>query len=175
MEEARQYSAVTGGERATPEGNPALQTLPITPDKYSIGQLCRLFGVTQRALRYYEGQGLLEPARDGVYRVYGRREYRRLHVIVEGRKLDLTLAQIGKLLDLYTADDGGAAQLDRAVDYVRQRAVALQKQKDFISERLGDLEARLKASRGRPQDSLPSAHAKWRSPVRTENQAATAP
>jgi DNA-binding transcriptional MerR regulator len=166
MEKTRQYPAVSGVNASVPEGNPALQTLPITPEKYSIGQLCRLYGVTQRALRYYESQGLLEPARDGVYRVYGRKEYRRLHVIVEGRKLGLTLIQIGKLLDLYTADDAGAAQLDRAVDYVRQRAVALEKQKDFVSRRLGDLEARLKATRNGKGSALPPASAAWRAPAR---------
>ena len=36
---------------------------------YSIRQLCREFGATARALRFYEDQGLLPPARKGQTRV----------------------------------------------------------------------------------------------------------
>lgn len=55
-----------------------MQVQPSAPDVYSIGQLCRALNITPRALRYYELIGLLKPDRDGPYRIYGRREFRRL-------------------------------------------------------------------------------------------------
>ena len=45
---------------------------------YSIRQLCREFGATARALRFYEDKGLLTPARKGQTRVYDARDRARL-------------------------------------------------------------------------------------------------
>lgn len=41
--------------------------MPIADDHrtYSIRQLCREFGATARALRFYEDKGLLTPSRKG--------------------------------------------------------------------------------------------------------------
>ena len=46
---------------------------------YTITQLCEEFGVTARALRFYEDKGLLTPARKGQTRVYDARDRARLN------------------------------------------------------------------------------------------------
>ena len=37
---------------------------------YTISELAREFGVTPRALRFYEDKDMLHPARDGMMRLY---------------------------------------------------------------------------------------------------------
>lgn len=61
---------------------------------YSIRQLCREFGATARALRFYEDKGLLNPARKGQTRVYTSRDRARLKLILRGRRIGFTLSEI---------------------------------------------------------------------------------
>jgi len=49
---------------------------------WSIGELCREFGVTARALRFYEQKGLLKPQRQGWTRIYSARDRQRLQMIL---------------------------------------------------------------------------------------------
>jgi DNA-binding transcriptional MerR regulator len=65
---------------------------------YTIGDVVRQFGLTHRALRFYESRGLVKPARRGSTRLYGRTHLERLAVIVKAKKLGLTLSAIGQLL-----------------------------------------------------------------------------
>jgi DNA-binding transcriptional MerR regulator len=67
--------------------------LPLT-----IAEVAREFGITPRALRFYENKRLLAPQREGAVRLYGRRDYDRLALIVRGRRLGFTLAEIAELL-----------------------------------------------------------------------------
>jgi DNA-binding transcriptional MerR regulator len=41
-----------------------------TEDLTRIGDMARLFGVTLRALRFYEDKGLIHPIRQGTTRLY---------------------------------------------------------------------------------------------------------
>lgn len=66
---------------------------------YSIGQLARLSGVTERTLRYYESRGLLEPGRgDNGYRRYAESQVDCLQQILLYRELEVPLDQIETLL-----------------------------------------------------------------------------
>ena len=73
---------------------------------YTISELAREFGVTPRALRFYEDKDMLHPARDGMTRVYSNRDRARLTIIVRLKRLGLPLADIREILDLYVLDDG---------------------------------------------------------------------
>jgi DNA-binding transcriptional MerR regulator len=77
---------------------------------YTIRQLCLEFKCTPRALRFYEDKGLLNPARDGMNRVYSYRDRARLQLILRGKRVGLSLAEIGEILDLYDADESGAQE-----------------------------------------------------------------
>ena len=124
-----------------------MQVQPTTPGVYSIGQLSQLFDTSRRALRHYESKGLLEPTRDGPYRLYSRREYQRLAVIVEARKLGLGIDQIHDLLDTYDAGDRGEAQIQKALQLVRRRLADLDQKRELAMRSVAELEARLNQTR----------------------------
>jgi DNA-binding transcriptional MerR regulator len=70
------------------------------PQTYSITDMCRAFVVTGRALRHYEGLGLLAPRRRGLQRIYDETQRDLIEVIVRWRNWRLPLNKIRRLLDL---------------------------------------------------------------------------
>lgn len=64
----------------------------------SIRAMARDFGVSLRALRFYEDRGLLQPRREGAARFYGARERRDLKLILKGKQLGFTLSEIHDML-----------------------------------------------------------------------------
>lgn len=97
-----------------------------------IGELAKASHVEVETIRYYERIGLLAaPARtDGGYRTYARAHLERLVFIRHCRALDISLADIGRLLRF--VDDPGeeCGEIDRLVDTqlarVRARLSSLQ-------------------------------------------------
>ena len=86
------------------------------PDRtFTIRQLCAEFGVTPRSLRFYEDKGLLNPARDGLNRVYAVRDRARLQLILRGKRVGFSLAEIRDMLDLYDRDDMHKTQMATSV------------------------------------------------------------
>ena len=77
----------------------------------SIGEVARQFGLTPRALRFYESKRLIAPQRHGAIRLYRRADCERLGLILTGRRLGFTLAEIGALLN---RPDGEGLHLTRA-------------------------------------------------------------
>jgi len=71
---------------------------------FSIGDMARAFGVSLRALRFYEDRSLLRPLRNGTTRLYDARARLRLQMILKGKQLGFTLAEIRALLRA-TGDD----------------------------------------------------------------------
>ena len=106
---------------------------------YSIRQLCREFGATARALRFYEDKGLISPARDGMNRVYSYKDRARLQLILRGKRVGLALSEIGEILDLYELNDGGAAQNAKSLVKFRERIVALEAQRADIDQAIEEL------------------------------------
>jgi DNA-binding transcriptional MerR regulator len=106
---------------------------------YTIRQLCNEFKVTPRALRFYEDKGLLSPARDGLNRVYNHRDRARLILILRGKRVNLSLAVIRDILDLYKADESGAAQMAKSVRKFREQIVALEAQREDIDHAVDEL------------------------------------
>src|SRR2546430_17010005 len=72
---------------------------------FTIGELSREFGVTLRALRFYENKGLILPQRDGLSRLYPQGDRTRLALILKGKKLRSTLVEIRQRI---AAEEGGA-------------------------------------------------------------------
>src|SRR6266540_3933178 len=73
--------------------------------EYTIGELSREFGVTLRALRFYENKGLLSPQREGLSRLYSQGDRTRLALILKGKKLGFTLGEIRQMI---AAEEGDA-------------------------------------------------------------------
>lgn len=106
---------------------------------YTITQLCREFGATARALRYYEDQGLLSPARQGMARIYSYRDRARLQLILNGKRVGLSLAEIRDILDLYGQGDGEVAQNAQALRKFRERIAAFERQRQDIEDAITEL------------------------------------
>lgn len=95
---------------------------------FGIADLSREFGVTPRALRFYEEEELIAPRRDGSTRIYSRRDRARLAWILRGKNLGFSLDEIRELLDLYDLNDGRVAQRAATVLRCRERAEAMRRQ-----------------------------------------------
>ncbi len=65
----------------------------------TIGEIARIYGITLRALRFYEQRGLLKPLRRGGARFYDSTQKARLQMILKGKHLGFTLSEISGLLD----------------------------------------------------------------------------
>lgn len=106
---------------------------------FTIRQLCLEFKCTPRALRFYEDKGLLSPARQGLNRVYSYKDRARLQLILRGKRVNLSLAEIREILDLYDRNDGGATQNATALRKFRERIVILERQRDDLDHALAEL------------------------------------
>jgi DNA-binding transcriptional MerR regulator len=81
----------------------------------SVGQLAKKAGTTAKAVRYYEGLGLLDPAprADNSYRLYDARALDRLLFIRRAKLLGLSLAEIRELVE---GAPGGCRHLQRELE-----------------------------------------------------------
>jgi len=104
-----------------------------------IQDVARTLGVTQRALRFYEDKGLIEPQRIGTMRVYSRREVGRMQLILRGKRLGFSLREIKEFLDLYDADPRHIEQMRRLAARVRERLLELEQQKRAIEQTVEEL------------------------------------
>ncbi|MSP80197.1 MAG: MerR family DNA-binding transcriptional regulator [Rhodospirillales bacterium] len=109
-------------------------------DTFGIAALAREFGVTTRTIRFYEDRGLIAPKRAGQRRLYGPRDRTRLKLIMRGKRLGFSLADIGKMLDLYDVDPTEVAQLRLFVEKLRERKKTLERQRVDVAALLKELE-----------------------------------
>ena len=107
---------------------------------YGITELCREFGISLRALRFYEDKGLLAPRRVNGARVYTRGDRARLTLILRAKAIGSPLAEIKRYLDLYgQRGEGRAAQLEFVVRRTDEAIAALEKKRAQIDETLAEL------------------------------------
>lgn len=107
---------------------------------YSIGDLAKEFDITTRSIRFYEDQGLIHPARKGQTRIYNQRDRVRLKLILRGKRLGFSLAETGRLFELYDADKTSATQLETVMALVEQKRSDLQQQLEDINAVLIELD-----------------------------------
>ncbi len=110
-------------------GGAGERDLPMT-----IGEVAGEFGITPRALRFYESKRLVAPQREGALRLYCRRDRERIALILTGRRLGFTLAEIKRLVD---GPDGSKLRLTRqtCVEQINM----LERQKRGIERALDEL------------------------------------
>src|SRR6185436_2902199 len=106
---------------------------------YSISDLAEEFGVTPRAIRFYEDEELIKPTRQGQTRVYAPRDRARLALILRGKRVGFSLTEIKEMLDLYDIDDGQATQLSYSIKKFDERINSLERQRADIEQALDEL------------------------------------
>ena len=134
----------------------AYAVVPPLPDRdsFSIGDLCGEFGVTPRALRFYEDEGLIAPERRGTQRVYSHRDRARLAWILRGKRVGFSLTAIREMIDLYDEGDGRRHQRAVAIERCQERIASLEAQRQDIDAAVAELEefvALLEAGRAQDQ------------------------
>lgn len=102
-------------------------------DLFAIADLAREFGISTRAIRFYEAKGLLKPERVGSTRVFRRRDRARLILILRGKRLGFSLRDISDYLSLYDADRTQRTQVAMLVEMVDHRL-------ELLGQQLTDLE-----------------------------------
>ncbi len=107
---------------------------------FSIGEMCDEFGVTARALRFYEDENLIAPERRGTARLYSDRDRARLAWILRGKRVGFSLAEIGELLDLYDLGDHRETQRRVTIDRCRERIASLRRQRHDIDHTIDELQ-----------------------------------
>lgn len=107
---------------------------------YTVTELAGAFGITPRAIRYYETKGLLQPRRIGTHRAYCHRDRARLQLVLRGKQLGFSLADIAEYIDLYEVDSEHVEQQQLLLRKVRARIAALRKQQQALEMSLDELQ-----------------------------------
>jgi DNA-binding transcriptional MerR regulator len=120
---------------------PSYAAIEPLPDQhsFSISDLSAEFGVTARALRFYEDEGLISPERRGTQRIYSHRDRARLAWILRGKRVGFSLVEIRELIDLYDVGDGRRTQRQRTIDRCKNRVGLLNDQKRDIDAAIDEL------------------------------------
>ncbi len=114
-------------------------TSKIKQIKYSISDLSKEFDITTRSIRFYEDQGLIAPTRKGQTRVYNQKDKVRLKLILRGKRLGFSLAETGRLFELYDVDKSSATQLNSILNLINDKKNDLKQQLEDINTVLVEL------------------------------------
>jgi Cd(II)/Pb(II)-responsive transcriptional regulator len=103
-----------------------------------IGELGQATGVDVETIRYYEKAGLLpHPARsDNGYRAYGPLHLERLAFIRHCRALDISLADVKRLLEFVAHPELDCGDIDRLIDAQLDRVRARLKSMHALEQQL---------------------------------------
>ena len=113
--------------------------MPQTTTTFTISDLAREFGITQRTIRFWEDQGILAPEREGSKRVFTRRDRARLKMALRGKRLGLSLAEIKDLIGMYASTEDETPQLLECLRVMSKRREALEQQREDIEAMLAEI------------------------------------
>ena len=132
-------------------------------DLFAIADLAKEFGISTRAIRFYESKGLLTPERVGGARIFRRRDRARLILILRGKRLGFSLRDISDYLSLYDAHSQ-TAQVALLADKVDERLSLLEAQQRELETTIAELReisqlARERTGQGRARAPAPATAA----------------
>lgn len=114
---------------------------------FTLTELCDEFGLTARAIRFYETKGLVSPGRKAGARLFSRADRARLKLVLKGKRFRFSLVEIKHLLDLYNVDDSGAIQRKAALKEYHLQADQLRETHSEISSAITEIEASIQKMR----------------------------
>jgi DNA-binding transcriptional MerR regulator len=106
-------------------------------DLFAIADLAKEFGISTRAIRFYEAKGLLSPERVGATRIFRRRDRARLILILRGKRLGFSLRDISDYLSLYDANR--SQQVHLLIGKVDERLASLEAQLEDLQTTISEL------------------------------------
>lgn len=118
-------------------------TLAMKPSEetsHSISELSREFEITPRSIRHYEDKGLIKPSRNGSQRIYSKGDRVRLQLILRGKRIGFSLAEIREIITLYNSPSGQQKQTQLLLGKIKQRRLDLSQQQNDIKTMLVELE-----------------------------------
>ncbi len=133
-------SNVPTPDAQTPDTQTLNSQLPAT---LSIRQMCEVFDVTARTLRFYESKELLFPVREGTKRHFTRADRARLTLILRGKRFGFSLEDIRQLLSMYDREGSNAAQLTRTLEVGQGRLVQMLAQRAELDQAITDQQNQL--------------------------------
>ncbi len=107
---------------------------------HSISELAKHFDVTPRAIRFYEDQGLLSPKRVNAKRVYNDSDFVRLKLILRGKRIGFSLAELKQTITLYDTQPDSKAQLQYVLNTIEAHRHELIERKEDIETTLADMD-----------------------------------
>lgn len=125
---------------------------------YTISDLAKEFELTTRTLRYYEELGMLSPKRTETgIRVYEKKEYAQLKIIMRGKKYGFSLEEIKDIVLLFEQDRTGVKQLEKTIEKagqklneINERMKELDELKQDFEEMIHDFEKALHSLKSKP-------------------------
>jgi DNA-binding transcriptional MerR regulator len=121
-----------------------------TPQTYTISELAREFDLTTRAIRFYEGMGLLQPTRSGPggrKRVYSARDRTRLKLTLRAKRLGLSLTEAKDIIDMYDSPRDTVPQLRKFLTVLAGHKRQLEQQLADLTATLDEVKAHEKEAR----------------------------
>jgi len=128
--------------QAPPAQAEAAPRQPVRQDdrEWTISEMAKHYGLTLRALRFYEARGLIKPYRFGGARFYTARDRARLTLVLAAKQMGFTLSETADMLGK-TVD--GEADLPLSPSAVSSQITFLESQRTAIEGALSQLRERL--------------------------------
>ncbi|NOX72986.1 MAG: MerR family DNA-binding transcriptional regulator [Alphaproteobacteria bacterium] len=111
--------------------------------KLTIRQMCDLFDVTPRTLRFYEAKELLFPERIGQKRLFTKRDQARMKLILRGKRFGFSLEDIRQLLALYHVGNNQNIQIKRTLKLANLRLQDMIERRDELNSAISDLKSQI--------------------------------
>ena len=109
----------------------------------TITEMCKLFQVSARTLRFYESKELLFPIRKGQHRLFTKSDRGRMKLIMQGKRFGFSLEEIRQLLNLYNFGDHRTRQIKQTYKLGLNRLSSMEHQKKELGQAVRDVKVQL--------------------------------